>query len=80
MEKLIKEKIKKLKPSATIALNEKSKKLISEGKKIYKFGFGQSPFPVFGVLFCTRNYQFPVSTVGCCVKASDLLGSGDHRD
>ena len=46
MEKLIKEKIKKLKPSATIALNEKSKKLISEGKKIYKFGFGQSPFPV----------------------------------
>jgi len=46
MEKLIKEKIKKLKPSATVALNEKSKKLISEGKKIYKFGFGQSPFPV----------------------------------
>ena len=46
MNKLIKEKIKKLKPSATIALNEKSKKLISEGKKIYKFGFGQSPFPV----------------------------------
>ena len=28
MNKLIKEKIKKLKPSATIALNEKSKKLI----------------------------------------------------
>ena len=46
MNKLIKEKIKKLKPSATIALNEKSKKLISERKKIYKFGFGQSPFPV----------------------------------
>ena len=46
MEKLIKEKIQKLKPSATVALNEKSKKLISEGKKIYKFGFGQSPFPV----------------------------------
>ena len=46
MNKLFKEKIKKLKPSATIALNEKSKQLISEGKKIYKFGFGQSPFPV----------------------------------
>ena len=46
MDKLIKEKIKKLKPSATTALNERSKKLISEGKKIYKFGFGQSPFPV----------------------------------
>ena len=39
MNKLIKEKIKKLKPSATIALNEKSKQLISEGNThscIYK--------------------------------------------
>ncbi len=41
-----KKNIKSLKPSATLAINEKSKTLISEGKKIYKFGFGQSPFPV----------------------------------
>ena len=46
MEKLVKDKIAKLKPSSTLTLNEKSKKLISEGKTIYKFGFGQSPFPV----------------------------------
>ena len=38
--------IKLLKPSATLAINEKSKDLISKGKKVYKFGFGQSPFPV----------------------------------
>ena len=38
--------IKKVKPSATLAINELSKKLESQGKKIYKFGFGQSPFPV----------------------------------
>ena len=42
----IKNKIKNLKPSSTLAINEKSKDLIKKGKKIYRFGFGQSPFPV----------------------------------
>ena len=46
MNKLIKEQIKQLKPSATLEINEKSNKLKKSGKKIYKFGFGQSPFPV----------------------------------
>lgn len=32
--------------SDTLAINELSKKLISEGKTIYRFGLGQSPFPV----------------------------------
>jgi len=36
----------KLKESATLALNEKSKALEAEGRRVYKFGFGQSPFPV----------------------------------
>ena len=43
---LIKKNLIKLKPSATLAINEKSKELIAKGKKIYRFGFGQSPFPV----------------------------------
>ena len=43
---LIKNKIKDLKPSSTLAINEKSKELILNGKKVYRFGFGQSPFPV----------------------------------
>ena len=43
---IIKKNLTKLKPSATLAINEKSKKLIAQGKKIYRFGFGQSPFPV----------------------------------
>ena len=38
--------IKKVKPSSTLAINELSKKLESQGKTIYKFGLGQSPFPV----------------------------------
>ncbi|UOD35888.1 aminotransferase class I/II-fold pyridoxal phosphate-dependent enzyme [Deferribacteraceae bacterium V6Fe1] len=32
--------------SATLDINEKSNKLLAEGKQIYKFGLGQSPFPV----------------------------------
>ncbi|MEQ8425573.1 MAG: aminotransferase class I/II-fold pyridoxal phosphate-dependent enzyme, partial [Cyclobacteriaceae bacterium] len=38
--------IKSLKPSATLAINEHSNELIRQGKKVYKLGFGQSPFPV----------------------------------
>jgi|TARA_B110000259_G_scaffold178135_1_gene216069 aspartate aminotransferase len=43
---LTKKNLTKLKPSATLAINEKSKELITNGKKVYRFGFGQSPFPV----------------------------------
>ena len=46
MNKLIKEQISQLKPSATLAINEESNRLKKNGKKIYKFGFGQSPFPI----------------------------------
>ena len=43
---MIKDIVKNLKPSSTLRINEISQKLESEGKKIYKFGFGQSPFQV----------------------------------
>ncbi len=46
MNSIIKNRIKKLQPSATLALNEESARLEKLGKKIYKFGFGQSPFPI----------------------------------
>ncbi len=42
----IAERLKHIKPSATLAINEKSKALQSKGKKIVRFGLGQSPFPV----------------------------------
>lgn len=35
-----------VKPSATLVINELSAKLISEGKDVFRLGFGQSPFPV----------------------------------
>ena len=43
---MLKNIVKDLKPSSTLAINETSKKLEAEGKKIFKFGFGQSPFKV----------------------------------
>ena len=43
---MIKNKIKNLDLSATLKINEISKKLEQKGKEIIKFGFGQSPFPV----------------------------------
>ncbi len=46
MSSKVKNKILKLKESSTLVINEKSKELISKGKKVYQFGFGQSPFPV----------------------------------
>ena len=46
MSNRLKNKILKLKESSTLVINEKSKELISKGKKVYQFGFGQSPFPV----------------------------------
>jgi len=46
MKDLTKKSILKLKQSSTLVINEKCKKLINQGKKVYQFGFGQSPFPV----------------------------------
>ena len=46
MNKIIKDQISKLRPSATLVINEVSNKLRKSGKKVYKFGFGQSPFPI----------------------------------
>jgi aspartate aminotransferase len=40
--------IRDLKKSATLAINEQSRKLQQQGKKVYRLGFGQSPFPVPG--------------------------------
>ena len=46
MASKVKKNILKLKESSTLAINEKSKELIKSGKKIYRFGFGQSPFQI----------------------------------
>ncbi len=35
-----------LPPSATLAINERSDELIAQGRRVFKLGLGQSPFPV----------------------------------
>ena len=42
----INEHVLKLKESATLAINLKAKELANEGKTVYHWGFGQSPFPI----------------------------------
>ncbi len=46
MQNYTKSHIKSLKPAATLAINEKCKKLREEGKKVFNFGFGGSPFSI----------------------------------
>jgi hypothetical protein len=50
--------------SATLEINEESKRLIASGKKVYKFGFGQSPFPVPEVRVNVPN-QFRLEGLYC---------------
>ncbi len=38
--------VRGLRQSATVAINDLSKKLIREGKQVFRLGLGQSPFPV----------------------------------
>ena len=43
---MLKNIVKGLEPSSTLKINEISKKLEDKGEKIFKFGFGQSPFQI----------------------------------
>jgi aspartate aminotransferase len=43
---MLKNIVKDLEPSSTLKINEISKELEDKGKKIFKFGFGQSPFQI----------------------------------
>ncbi len=43
---MIKDFINKIKISSTLRINEYSKKIQKEGKEIFQFGFGQSPFQI----------------------------------
>ena len=43
---MLKDIVKNLEPSSTLKINEISRQLEEKGEKIFKFGFGQSPFQV----------------------------------
>ena len=53
---MLKDIIKNLEPSSTLKINEISRQLEEKGKKLFKFGFGQSPFQVpAGIVSELRN-------------------------
>ena len=70
MTQLSKKNILKLKQSSTLVINEKCKNLINNGRKVYQFGFGQSPFPVPGKIVETlkinahRKEYLPIQGLG----------------
>ena len=68
MSSKVKKKILKLKESSTLVINEKSKELISKGKKVFQFGFGQSPFPVPEKIVDTLK-KMPIEKSICLFKA-----------
>jgi aspartate aminotransferase len=43
---VLNQNVRGLRPSATLAINERCEVLRREGRRIYKLGLGQSPFPV----------------------------------
>ena len=43
---MLKNIVKNLEPSSTLKINEISRRLEGNGEKIFKFGFGQSPFQI----------------------------------
>lgn len=47
--------VRGLKPSATLAINERSAQLNAKGQTIYRMGLGQSPFPVPNIM--VRNLR-----------------------
>lgn len=63
---MINQHISKLKPSATLLINEKVKELRKKGQQITHFGFGQSPFPIHNSIveelkkYATNNHYLPV--------------------
>jgi len=49
--------VRGLSPSATLAINARCNELMREGKRVFKLGLGQSPFPVPGIIVdALRNH------------------------
>ena len=52
-QNMLYERFRNTEPSSTLRINEISNKLLDEGKNVYKFGLGQSPFPIPEILIET---------------------------
>ena len=48
MSDLVRKPFRSVQRSATLVINERSAELIRQGRRVFRFGLGQSPFPVPG--------------------------------
>src|SRR5262245_65400020 len=69
--------VHKLRPSATLAINERSALLTRQGRKVYKLGFGKSPFPVPAPVVADLQYNAPGIDILQVTRQAKLLGVED---
>ncbi|MCG6187167.1 pyridoxal phosphate-dependent aminotransferase [Maribellus maritimus] len=74
--------VRGLSQSATLVINERSNELIQQGKKVYKLGLGQSPFPVPKIVqeALQRNaYQKDYLPVKGLMKLREAIAAFNYR-
>ena len=75
-QNMLYERFRNTEPSSTLRINEISNKLLDEGKNVYKFGLGQSPFPVPEILIETLKknaHQKDYLTVSGLLKLREVV-------
>jgi len=75
-QNMLYERFRNTEPSSTLRINEISNKLLDEGKNVYKFGLGQSPFPVPEILIETLKknaHQKDYLNVSGLLKLRDVV-------
>ena len=65
-------------PASNLAHNEKIREMIADGRPIYHFGFGQSPFPLLGTAVealkrhASKSAYLPVAGWCTCVDCVNV--------
>ena len=65
-------------PASNLAHNEKIREMIADGRPIYHFGFGQSPFPLLGTAVealkrhASKSAYLPVAGLCTCVDCVNV--------
>ncbi len=75
-QNMLYERFRNTEPSSTLRINEISNKLLDEGKNVYKFGLGQSPFPIPEILIETLKknaYQKDYLNVSGLLKLREVV-------
>ena len=94
MSEYIHSNLNALERSATLAINEHSDNLEKQGKHIFRFGFGQAPFPIpdkvvnslkernIGVLITDHNVRnlFDITDRSYVISEGNVIAEGTSRE